>query len=243
MKIVFNNRNYLTWPKALIELFDRQGHEVIMIDNASTYPPLLEWYTKVGFTVVRLKENLGAYALWRCGFIHKLGREPFVYSDSDYDLSMLPLDWPEVLLEGLDRFPHISKAGLSWDELTVPPENPAYIQDDMPEKRTGVWGNILPGEWYNFPCDTSFAVYRGGTGFKIDGVRKFKPYTGVHLPFHIVLEKSKHEGKRSVIMDDEIAYYFENADKGHGKSYTAVRLQGMVTEYRRRQNEGIKGSD
>ena len=82
----------------MAEIFVNQGHEPIFVDNESTWEPLLEWYETCPYEV-RKQGNIG------CGHIINsyVEKEPFVMTDPDYDLSMIPDDWDEVLLEGLER--------------------------------------------------------------------------------------------------------------------------------------------
>ncbi len=240
MKVFINNRDYLTWTRNLVIHVAEQGHEPIVIDNGSTYPPLLEWYSHVGFRLIRC-ENLGAYAFWKLG-LAKEQSEPFVVTDSDCDITGVPSDWPEVLSEGLKMFPHVSKVGLSWDETTVPTTNPWYRffhMDEFPEG-SGFWhNNLLEGNWHNAPCDTSFALYRPNNSVTIDGVRKGRPYTGIHLPFHISLDPCTEEGKKTVPMTEEIAYYLEHANPGQGWSHAAILFKNMVEEFRRRNGTRV----
>ena len=44
--IIINNRNLLTWPKAMVERISRYEGvgDIIIVDNGSTYEPLLDWY-------------------------------------------------------------------------------------------------------------------------------------------------------------------------------------------------------
>ena len=234
MKIFINNRNYLTWPKGMAEQFAEEGHEVVFLDNASTYEPLVDWYDKCDFEIIKLP-NLGNMAGWVSGIVLK-EKMPFVYTDPDYDLSMLPKDWPEVLVDGFRLHPGHIKYGLSWEEATVPPENPAYLLDNMDENPDGHypprWGRKLEGGWINFPCDTSFAVYRPGAPFTISGIRKDRPYTGIHFPWHVTLDPTVHEGKMSVPFDDEVEYYFDHVQNS---SCTAPRVAEILAEYKRRK--------
>ena len=239
MKIFINNRNWLTYPKAMAEQFANQNHEIIFIDNESTYQPLLDYYNDCSFQVIKCA-NLGGTAAWSANIVNDLN-EYYVVTDPDYDLSMIPEDWPEVLIEGLDRFPNVNKVGLSWDESKVPPENPAWIADEFykyPEGNPLTWGHPLPNNFWHYPCDTSFAVYRPRTPFRIEGVRKGRPYTGTHIPWHFVLEESKTEGKLSVIFNDEILYYFEHCLGAHegGWSFTKGRMLEMINEYKNKNN-------
>src|SRR5258706_13428884 len=140
MKIFINNRNYVTWPSAMAKQFSEEGHEIIFVDNGSTYEPLLDYYNQCKFKVIRLA-NIGNRAPWDAGIVNNLD-EHYVCTDPDYDLSMIPKDWPEVLMEGFKQFPHYHKLGLSWDESKVPPENPAWIADEMykyPQGHPATW--------------------------------------------------------------------------------------------------------
>jgi len=235
MKIFINNRNYVTWPSKMAEKFANEGHEVIFIDNASTYEPLLEWYLSCDYQIIRLP-NLGNTAAWTGNIVTSLN-EHYVLTDPDYDLSMIPSDWPEVLMEGFSLFPHITKIGLSWEEHRVPPENPAWLADQFnlyPEGLAMTWGNKLRNNFFGYPCDTSFAIYKPLVPFTISGIRKGKPYTGVHLPWHITLDPTTHPGKMSVPFTDEIEYYFDNVQNS---SCTLGRIQPMLAEYKRRKRE------
>ncbi len=235
MKIFINNRNWLTWPKQMALMFREDGHEVIFIDNASSYEPLLDWYESEKFQVYKLP-NLGKDAGFISGIV-LVEKEPYVYSDPDYDLSMIPKDWPQVLLEGLNKF-NIIKAGLSWIESTVPEENPAYILDHFNIYPNGYIKTCYPsieGGWINYPCDTSFAIYRPKTPFSISGIRKDYPYSGIHMPWHIVLDKPKNQSKMGILFNEEIEYYFDHVENS---SFTAPRLAGMLKEYKERKLNG-----
>lgn len=236
MKIFITNRNWVTWPSAMAELLANQGHEITFIDCGSTYEPLLDYYNKCPFKVIRLS-NLGNRAAWEAGIVTSLN-EYYVVTDPDYDLSMIPADWPEVLMDGFRQYPQYNKFGFSWDESQVPPENPAWTADEMykyPQGNPVAWANAaMAGNWYGYPNDTSFAVQRPGTGAEIGGIRKGRPYTGVHLPWHITLEPSKDPTKRYVLMNDEMYYYFTHCENS---SFTWARMweSGMLTEYERRK--------
>ncbi len=239
MRIFINNRDYVTWPSAMAELLAGQGHEVIFMDNGSTWEPLLDWYENCPFEIIRQK-NIGPAANHHQICLKET--EPYVLTDPDYDLSMVPSDWPEVLLEGLARFPKLLKCGLSFDMSRVPQENYAYEEverlcpKDNPECGLMVtWGVVHPaGDFMNYPLDTSFAVYKPKIPFRISGLMKVRPYTGLHLPFHVVLDPSADPTKLSVIMNDEIAYYHENANYPLSSSSGGAFIE-VIKEYHRRK--------
>ena len=207
MQIFIANRNYVTWPKKMAEQLAGQGHEITFIDNGSTYIPLLDYYKTCDFKIIRL-HNAGGHAAWAANIVTDLD-EPFVCSDPDYDLSMVPSDWDEVLLEGLRQFPGVNKFGLSWGESQVPQENPAYEMDEMYKySEQNPRYPRLAGTWEHAANDSSFALQRPHSEDGITGIRKAYPYTGIHMPWHITLEPAKDPTKRYYLWDDEIAYYF-----------------------------------
>jgi glycosyltransferase involved in cell wall biosynthesis len=97
-KVVINNRNRLTTTKNIVEklLQLNSDEEIIIIDNGSTYPPLLEWY-KTLKVQVHYEKNEGHLALWATQLDKVLG-DFFVYTDSDIILNEnFPLDWKEIM--------------------------------------------------------------------------------------------------------------------------------------------------
>jgi glycosyltransferase involved in cell wall biosynthesis len=87
IKVVINNRNRLTTTKNMVEklLVLNPLLDIIILDNGSTYPPLLEWYKTIHCQKYFL-ENQGHLALWSIGLDKKLG-DYFVYTDSDIILN------------------------------------------------------------------------------------------------------------------------------------------------------------
>lgn len=211
-----------------------QGHQVIFLDNASTYLPLIDWYEQDEFQIVHLP-NIGSQAAWVSG-VAGAQHHPYVVTDPDYDLSGVPDDWPEALYEGFVRY-DVPKVGLSFDESEVPQENPAYYADEMDKhpNDTSIAWRPLPGGFCDYPCDTSFAIYRPGVPFSISGLRKGRPYTGRHMPWHLTLDPCVDQTKMSVPYNEEAHYYFTHVENS---SYTLPRLQGMMKEYERRKTVG-----
>ena len=59
------NRNLLTWPKNAVEWFNKiPDLRPIIIDNDSTYQPLLEWYKNCPCEVKYHKTNGGPFVAW-----------------------------------------------------------------------------------------------------------------------------------------------------------------------------------
>ena len=65
--IIINSFNRLTTLRRLIASLEQRGlTNIHILDNCSTYPPLLEWYATGGggYDIIRLPKNLGFKALW-----------------------------------------------------------------------------------------------------------------------------------------------------------------------------------
>ncbi|TXC65329.1 hypothetical protein FSC37_02025 [Piscinibacter aquaticus] len=81
--IVNRNRH-----EAMVRLIDwlRAGgtRKIVILDNASTYPPLLQYYDALpqGVNVLRLPQNHGPYVLWQQR-VHEVLDTPYVLTDSD----------------------------------------------------------------------------------------------------------------------------------------------------------------
>lgn len=190
--------NRLTWPKAMCQFLTNTGSEVILIDNNSTYQPLLDWYDDCPYKVYRLSENLGHLALWKSGLIDSFDDRYFILTDPDLDLSGVPHDYADFLLKGLENNPNVVKSGLSLriDDL---PNNPFAKQAYEWEKK--FWQGRRDGLGFiNASIDSTFAVYDrertwgdfpGGSPSNdkfFSAVRAPKPYTAKHCPWYLTKE-------------------------------------------------------
>lgn len=160
--------------RLLVEWLERAGHErITLVDNASTFVPLVDYLAETPHTVVRLDGNLGSRALWRAGLVPD---EPFVLTDPDVlPLDDCPLAAVEYLSELLGRYPHPKAAlGLYLDDT------PDFKSKDwerelvLPERQleTGVFDSL---------ADTTFAVYRAGAPFTLTALRTGWPYQARHV--------------------------------------------------------------
>lgn len=154
------NYNWLEWPKKQVAFLQSCGHRVIIVDNKSTYPPLLEWYKTKPCEVL----FTGSYPLKvQNRFIWEMSLEKIVVSenyyavtDADMELDWLSKNFTDHLIADIERNPEILKSGLS------------IRTDDLPDNR---YANIYrESEKANFPkpdkfgfhnvaVDTTFAVY------------------------------------------------------------------------------------
>jgi len=178
---------------------------IVVVDNASSYPPLLDWLAATDVEVVRLKENVGYRCVWKRGLIplgsdhrKRFGTDWYVVSDPDLDISSCPLDCVQVLAEGLSRRPRYVKVGLSL-EIQDLPDHYAHKQSVLVWER-GHWlpGKRVDGTFFHSAIDTTFAVYHCDRPYQEDAwiapsLRADRPYTARHLPWYCDLDNLDEE--------------------------------------------------
>ena len=241
MKVYINNRNYVTWPKAMVKKLQSQGHDVIIIDQASTYEPLLDYYESKPCEVIRLKENYGHRSPWELKIVD--ASDYYVVSDPDMGIDNLPDDWDQFLMEGLVRFSAFALCcGLSLEDQAIPDNsikstNSYYKQSNRLEPM--YWSQELPGNYYLAPVDTTFAMYPPGVDFHFDtrGIRAGRPYTAYHWPWHLVSEINDSDKNPQVLFDDEVYYYFTNTNKFSSGTLTYTSSLQPLIEYYEKHNK------
>lgn len=158
--------------------------EIHIVDNASTWPPLVEYLDASPHTVHRLGVNLGHHAPWITGLISEISQGPFVVTDPD----VIPdPDCPHDVLAHfraiLDRHPGIDKVGfgLRIDDL---PDSFAH-RDAVVRWESRFWTDAVEPGVYRAEIDTTFAVYRPGRDHKgFNALRTGPPYVARHLPWY-----------------------------------------------------------
>lgn len=188
--------------RELVAWLERTGHQnLVLLDNASTYPPILEYLHSSQHQVIRLQDNLGHESPWSSGLVDKFGRgTPFVVTDPDVlpDESC-PIDAVEHFQQLLLRYAEFDQAGFGLRIDDIPagyPHRETVIRWEQP-----FWANEIEPGVFTAHIDTTFAAYRPGTPYKVtEALRTGSPYLSRHLPWY----RNPHRP------DPETAYYFEH---------------------------------
>ncbi len=202
--------NQLTYVKQMVEGLEKMGcRRIIIIDNASTYKPLLEYYTTIDHEVIRMDKNWKHTVFWDAPELQKFRNDFYVVTDPDLDISQCPSDSIRVLFDVLKKYPYIRKAGFS------------LRLDDLPED-TESYQNIMAWEQqfnrfydrkrniYFAKIDTTFALYLPESlvlneNF-FSAVRTGAPYQARHLPWY----------KRPAEATNEDIFYYDHKDEKVG---------------------------
>ena len=184
--IIINNFNRLSHLRRVIDSLTTRGYEnLYVIDNASNYEPLLEYYRDSGVRVFYLDTNVGYTSLWRTPIQKNFVHSYYAYTDSDIEpVPECPDDFVAYFKTVMDRYPQVRKVGfgLKIDDL---PDSFA-LRKSVIDHESKFWGRPLEPGLYEAPIDTTFALYRPGVvgGWWLPAIRTGKPYCARHLPWY-----------------------------------------------------------
>jgi hypothetical protein len=173
----------------LIKLLDwlkKAGHNnVILINVASSYPPLLEFLDACPYRVVNLKRNLGPSALWMLpDFKEVIRNKWFVYTDSDVvPTDACPLDAVAYLYRLLQAFPNYLKAGLGLHLNDIPDQY--RHKQKVIDWESGLYGRELVPGVFQADVDSTFALYRPHAPRFCPAMRTRGQYEARHTPWYI----------------------------------------------------------
>ena len=205
--IFINARDRLGVMKQLIDwLLDAGYRKLIILDNDSTYPKLLEYYSELeknsSVKIVQLKKNLGYKALWKSNILEKMKiSTPYVYTDPDVvPVENCPKDFVRNLYEILNTHREFRKVGtaLVWEDITFYDKSfwqrtEKNFEEQAKINQTFGYANV----------DTTFALYSNTRNYSLRfSLRTMGDLRCKHLPWYFDYDN---------LPDDE-KYYITHAD-------------------------------
>ena len=196
--ILINNYNRLETLQILIQGLENRGyHNIYIIDNQSTYPPLLEFYKSCAYPVYLLNKNVGHLSIWETGIYKQFTNSYFAYTDSDLEIHPdCPDDFIEKFISLLKKYPKALKVGFSLCINDLPD---CYKQKELVQKwESQFWQEEIEPNVFKAPIDTTFAIYKPyfkGELINFDHLylRVGFPYSAKHLPWYIHSDKLTEE--------------------------------------------------
>jgi hypothetical protein len=159
---------------------------VYLVDNDSSYPPMLDFYATTPHRVIRLERNVGHLAPWAAGIVDRLAPDrPYIVTDPDVvPTETCPADTPQRLLEHLQAHPDSVKVGLGLKIDDIPDH---YVHKKYVQAWEGqFWEHEIEPGLFRAAIDTTFALYRPGQSFaKRPALRTGPPYVARHLPWYV----------------------------------------------------------
>jgi len=218
--IVINNYCRLSTTRQLYKDLTRLGYtNIIILDNRSTYQPLLDWYKsmkdKPNLTIELLDENFGHKALWKSNYINKLKKFPYIcYTDSDLELNAnTPKNFVDVL-KSLSKEYKFDKVGLAIkiDDL---PDN--FMGRTIRQTEAIYWIKKIQHrkyELYQGMIDTTFALFDPNVPFNYQALRIAGDFTCLHKPWYLDFANlSKEEEFMIKTADPNISTYIQHYNK------------------------------
>jgi len=207
LPIFINCRDRLGCLQQLVDWLLAAGYRrIFLLDNASTYPPLLAYYEDIiqdgRVTVVHFSRNFGHRSIWLTRLLERLDiTTPYVYTDPD----VLPVeDCPKGIVarlyQILRRYPFLAKvgAGLKTDDLP-----PTRVSMQIAQGQAAYRQVPVEEELYYAACDTTFALYAPIRHYTLSpAMRTGGRLLLRHLPWYL---DPQH------LPEDE-AYYIAHAD-------------------------------
>jgi hypothetical protein len=206
--VFINNFNLLTYTKSMIKYLENNNNlDIIIIDNASTYEPLLDYYNECPHKIIKLNKNMGAYAPFSGEILSKYKTDYFIVTDPDLDLNNIPLDYLDVFYYGLKNYSQVGRCGFSLEINDVPRNITTQESLNMEQMW---WKNITPDKKYFLSMiDTTFALYRKNNyGILPTALRTNRPYTAKHIPWYINKDN----------ITEEYLYYIKNSNSSSNSS-------------------------
>ena len=189
--IIIVNYNQLKNLKLLINyLLINDYKNITIIDNSSTYNPLLSYYETINKTVsvIRFKKNYGHMVFWnQAEIFKKFSNGYYVVTDPDIlPINECPDDFLKKFLELLKSSRKLYKVGFSLKIDDIPD---FYLNKSTVLKWESMfWKNKNKNGDFIADIDTTFALYRPKLNFRkyfYKGLRTNYPYQARHLGWYI----------------------------------------------------------
>ncbi len=203
--IIIINRDRLATTEKLVDQLLLLGYtDITILDMASTYEPLLEFYDKRSsdFTVMYW-DNTGHKALWTDDILkeHFNQYQWVCVTDSDIELSV---DTPKGFIEEMVTIAkdyRINKVGLAIKYKGIPNQ---YLKQIIEPIEGQYWKHRLPHRThvrYNAPVDTTLCIVKPELPFQYEAIR-IANWPIKHIPWYEDWEN----------LTEEEQFYMDQAD-------------------------------
>ena len=190
LPIFINCRDRVECLRKLVQWLLKAGYQnLVLLDNASTYEPLLDYYEKIRsehVRIVRFDDNLGHKAVWESGILEHLSIEtPYVYTDPDVlPTEHCPPKFLQEFVRVLATHPMIRKVGADLRVSDIAAPHRERVQKSKPNF-CRVPLHIGEDVSYFANVDTTFALYRNVRFYhRGPSIRMAGRYEFLHLPWY-----------------------------------------------------------
>lgn len=195
--IIIINFNQLATLQELVSFFlARKLKNIVIIDNNSSYPPLLDYYESIkgAVKVESMPDNQGHMVFFENKRLQeKYGRGYYVITDPDIlPNPRLPFDFMEIMLKTMDKYHfRIQKVGFALEIDTIPDYFP--LKEKVLNWEHQYWTTELEKDVFYADIDTTFALYKPKYPSKFntkltkfyDGIRLAGNFTCKHMGWYL----------------------------------------------------------
>lgn len=225
--IIIINFNQLFYLKKQVDFYLSRGFEnIIIIDNYSTFPPLIEYYKEIRdlVKIEFMEQNFGHLVFFKSENLQKeYGKGYFIITDADIVPNKnLPPDFMKILIEKLHQnFEKITKVGFALEINDIPNHFPHKGKVISWESKH--WENEIEKDCYLNKIDTTFALYKPNYPKRFSAVDFYK---GLRIGGHFT---AKHGGwyKNPNKLTEEEKFYEEHA--GSSASWTKIKSDEQIS--------------
>ncbi len=205
MSVLIIGYNQYTYISKMVKQIEKYTNDIIIVDNNSTYEPLLNYYSTYKYSLLKMEKNYG-HKVYEQDFLKGIFGELFIITDPDLELNnKLPQDFISNMVKISNQY----KAGRVGFALEISSPN---IRSDltyagMPLKlwEGRFWQAKIPNnnyELYNAAIDTTFCLLNTKYNYNGLSIRIAGNYTCKHLPWYI--------NYHNELLEDEYTKYLEN---------------------------------
>ncbi len=211
--IIIISFNQLFYLKRLIDFLQRQKYtNIIIIDNNSTYPPLIDYFKTISSTVTihRLNNNIGHLVFWENqALFNKYSKGYYAVTDADINPDEnCPGDFILHFKKILNQNKDITKVGFSLRIDDIPDTN--KNKNAVLNWESKFWKNKDTDGNYIALTDTTFSLYRPRYRYEkrkkssfYHAIRTNVPYIACHGGWY--LDNNN--------LNEEQLFYFKNCNE------------------------------
>lgn len=168
---------------------------IILVDNDSAYPPIVQYLEKTSYQVIKTKKNIGHTVVWKEGIAKTLFpgqfyivNDPDVIPDKD-----CPKDAIRYFYSLHKKYKGYQKVGFGLKINDLPGKY--KLKEQVLDWEQQFWKTPLEDNVFDAAVDTTFALYKPYTDFYMlhPSIRTGGPYVAKHLAWYVDSEKISEE--------------------------------------------------
>jgi hypothetical protein len=208
--IIIISFNQLYYLKQLIDFLKSHKYKnIVIIDNNSTYKPLLDYFDSIESSVIlhRLNQNLGHLVFWKSKELFDMySKGYYIVTDADIvPVKKCPEDFVLHFKKILDKNFKVTKVGFSLKIDDLPDSN--LNKQKVIDWEQQFWTTKITGNNFSAYLDTTFAIYRPNYNYNeknfFTAIRTKEPYQSRHGGWYL-------DNKN---LTEEQLFYFANCNE------------------------------